>query len=328
MLYYFFIFIYNDCVGGFMIIYNKAKKNYKVAIFSEQSDILDKVKNEVEDIGFKTIIYNDVNDLKDGILKSKFKILIYLKSSNLDFNEIELHNLKLIQYDIKNLNLDALKVEVIYSLRLIEEEEKIDYEKYKLELVGNLVESISHKIQANLLVLGASQDIIKMLSEDASQNREKKDILDNLYMRNEDALDKSNVLLQLISNATNISSESIMSETEIVDTINLILDEYLKTNLKNIQITKKIREGTYICGPLNDVIFVICRIIKYLIDIKQEEIKLEITEDEEKWYFNIFNNENIDEDFLERIKKFVTYVKNVKYKYANDFLSLSIKKVK
>ena len=167
-----------------------------------------------------------------------------------------------------------------------------------------------------------------MLSEDASQNREKKDILDNLYMRNEDALDKSNVLLQLISNATNISSESIMSETEIVDTINLILDEYLKTNLKNIQITKKIREGTYICGPLNDVIFVICRIIKYLIDIKQEEIKLEITEDEEKWYFNIFNNENIDEDFLERIKKFVTYVKNVKYKYANDFLSLSIKKVK
>ena len=41
-----------------MIIYNKAKKNYKVAIFSEQSDILDKVKNEVEDIGFKTIIYN------------------------------------------------------------------------------------------------------------------------------------------------------------------------------------------------------------------------------------------------------------------------------
>ena len=72
----------------------------------------------------------------------------------------------------------------------------------------------------------------------------------------------------------------------------------------------------------------ICRIIKYLIDIKQEEIKLEITEDEEKWYFNIFNNENIDEDFLERIKKFVTYVKNVKYKYANDFLSLSIKKVK
>lgn len=311
-----------------MIIYNKAKKNYKVAIFSEQSDILDKVKNEVEDIGFKTIIYNDVNDLKDGILKSKFKILIYLKSSNLDFNEIELHNLKLIQYDIKNLNLDALKVEVIYSLKLIEEEEKIDYEKYKLELVGNLVESISHKIQANLLVLGASQDIIKMLSEDASQNREKKDILDNLYMRNEDALDKSNVLLQLISNATNISSESIMSETEIVDTINLILDEYLKTNLKNIQITKKIREGTYICGPLNDVIFVICRIIKYLIDIKQEEIKLEITEDEEKWYFNIFNNENIDEDFLERIKKFVTYVKNVKYKYANDFLSLSIKKVK
>lgn len=328
MLYYFFIFIYNDCVGGFMIIYNKAKKSVKVAIFSEQNDILDKVKNEVEDIGFKTILYDNLINLKDGFLKSKFKILIYLGSPNLDLNDFELQNLKLIQYDTNNLNMEALKVELIYSYKLIEEEEKIDYEKYKLELVGNLVESISHKIQANLLVLGASQDIIKMLSEDENKNSEKKDVLDNLYMKNDDALDKSNLLLQLISNATNISSESIMSENEIIDTINLILDEYLKSSLKIIEITKKIREGTYICGPLNDVIFVICRIIKYLLDINQEKIKLEITEDEEKWYFNIFISEDIEEDFLERIKKFVTYVKNVKYKYANDSLSLIIKKVK
>ena len=311
-----------------MIIYNKAKKSVKVAIFSEQNDILDKVKNEVEDIGFKTILYDNLINLKDGFLKSKFKILIYLGSPNLDLNDFELQNLKLIQYDTNNLNMEALKVELIYSYKLIEEEEKIDYEKYKLELVGNLVESISHKIQANLLVLGASQDIIKMLSEDENKNSEKKDVLDNLYMKNDDALDKSNVLLQLISNATNISSESIMSENEIIDTINLILDEYLKSSLKIIEITKKIREGTYICGPLNDVIFVICRIIKYLLDISQEKIKLEITEDEEKWYFNIFISEDIEEDFLERIKKFVTYVKNVKYKYANDSLSLIIKKVK
>ena len=311
-----------------MIIYNKAKKSVKVAIFSEQNDILDKVKNEVEDIGFKTILYDNLINLKDGFLKSKFKILIYLGNPNLDLNDFELQNLKLIQYDTDNLNMEALKVELIYSYKLIEEEEKIDYEKYKLELVGNLVESISHKIQANLLVLGASQDIIKMLSEDENKNSEKKDVLDNLYMKNDDALDKSNVLLQLISNATNISSESIMSENEIIDTINLILDEYLKSSLKIIEITKKIREGTYICGPLNDVIFVICRIIKYLLDINQEKIKLEITEDEEKWYFNIFISEDIEEDFLERIKKFVTYVKNVKYKYANDSLSLIIKKVK
>ena len=193
MLYYFFLFIYNNCIGEFMIIYNKAKKSVKVAIFSEQNDILDKVKNEVEDIGFKTILYDNLINLKDGFLKSKFKILIYLGSPNLDLNDFELQNLKLIQYDTNNLNMEALKVELIYSYKLIEEEEKIDYEKYKLELVGNLVESISHKIHANLLVLGASQDIIKMLSEDENKNSEKKDVLDNLYMKNDDALDKSNL---------------------------------------------------------------------------------------------------------------------------------------
>ena len=97
-----------------MIIYNKAKKSVKVAIFSEQNDILDKVKNEVEDIGFKTILYDNLINLKDGFLKSKFKILIYLGNPNLDLNDFELQNLKLIQYDTNNLNMEALKVELIY----------------------------------------------------------------------------------------------------------------------------------------------------------------------------------------------------------------------
>ena len=153
-----------------MIISNGVKKNIKVAIFSSSSSILDVVKNEIENIGYKVVEYTQIDTLKNNIQKGKIKILLLPESLNLAFNELNLENAKVILYDDKNLNLDVLKVELYYNCKLIEKEEKIDFEKYKLELVGNLVESISHKIQANLLILGASQDIIKMLSDDKETN--------------------------------------------------------------------------------------------------------------------------------------------------------------
>lgn len=311
-----------------MIISNEVKKNIKVAIFSSSNSILDVVKKEIEDVGYKVVEYTQIDVLKSNIQKGKIKVLLLPESLNLSFNEFNLENTKVILYDDKNLNMDVIKVELYYNCKLIENEEKIDYEKYKLELVGNLVESISHKIQANLLILGASQNIIKMLSEDKDENAEKKDILNNLYSKNDNALDKANVLLQLVSNATNISYESIMSGEEIEDTINLILDEYLKDNLKVLTIDKKLKEGTYICGPLNDVIFVTCRIVKHLVELNETSIKVCITEDEDSWFFKIGNANNCDTDFLDKIKRFVTYVKNVKYKYANDSINLVIKKIK
>ena len=311
-----------------MIISNEVKKNVKVSIFSSSNNILDIIKNELVNIGYKVAEYTQIDALNNDIQKGKIKLLLLPESLNLSFNELNLENTKVILYDDKNLNLDVLKVELYYNCKLIENEEKIDFEKYKLELVGNLVESISHKIQANLLILGASQNIIKMLSQEKDENAEKKDILNNLYTKNDNALDKANVLLQLVSNATNISHESIMSGDEIEDTINLILDEYLKDNLKVLKIDRKLKEGSYICGPLNDVIFVTCRIVKYLVEINESSIEICITEDAENWYFKISNANKCDTDFLDGIKRFVTYVKNVRYKYANDSIILVIKKIK
>ena len=311
-----------------MIISNEVKKNVKVSIFSSSNSILDIIKNELLNIGYKVAEYTQIDVLNNDIQKGKIKLLLLPENLNLSFNELNLENTKVILYDNKNLNLDVLKVELYYNCKLIENEEKIDFEKYKLELVGNLVESISHKIQANLLIFGASQNIIKMLSQEKDENAEKKDILNNLYTKNDNALDKANVLLQLVSNATNISHESIMSGDEIEDTINLILDEYLKDNLKVLKIDRKLKEGSYICGPLNDVIFVTCRIVKYLVEINESSIEICITEDAENWYFKISNANKCDTDFLDRIKRFVTYVKNVRYKYANDSIILVIKKIK
>lgn len=255
-------------------------------------------------------------------------MFFYNDKSEIEEVKIKNKNTELIAHDINNINIEIIRIELMYASRIIEKEEKINYEKYKLEIVGNLVESISHRVQSNLLILSASQDIIKMLTEDLKENDQKRDVLNNLYEKNNNALEKSNLLLQLISNATNLSSESIMHCSEIEEIVNNILDEYVKENLVNFKMREKIKIGSYICGPLNDIIFIMCRIIKQMIIEENKNIDLLIYEDENNWYFNINSDYNIkDAEFIEQIKKFMVFV-NVRPKISEKQITLVLRKVK
>ena len=314
-----------------MIIYDNVKKNIKITIYSKHKNILNNIVEEVEKEGFKTEQFDNIDKLLTELEKGKIKILIYLFDEKEELEHLYKFKeyTKPIFFNNQDINIEALMTEIVYTIKIIEGEQKIDFEKYKLEIVGNLVESISHKIQANLLVLGASQDVIKLLSNDLKDDVQKKEILDSLYGKNTTALDNSNMLLQLISNVTSLSNESIMHCSEIKQIILEILDEYLKNNDINLIIEEKIKVGSYICGPLNDVIFVICRLLKLLIDEKQNEIKLIIYEDESNWYFTIDMKEKIsDKQFVEKIRRFIVYIKNVRPKIGEKQISLIIKKIR
>ncbi len=312
-----------------MIIYDNLKKNTKVIVYSSRNNILERVADEIQKEGLKVEKYDTLDTLIEITKKRKIKLIVVV-AQNIEVEKIKelTSNIKIVSSNINELNIEALKVELYYNLLLIEKEDKIDFEKYKLEIVGELVESISHQVQANLLVLSASQDIIKMLNED-NKDKQKLEILDNLYTKNDAALNKSNMLLQLVSNATCLSSESIMHYTDIKDLITIILDEYVKENNAILNITERLKAGTYICGPLNDIIFVTCGIIKNLILNNIKHIDLCISEDENNWYFDIHPESiAIDEESLEQIRKFVVYVKNVRPKLLTDRISLIIRKVK
>ena len=311
------------------MVYEDVKKNIKIVIYSKQTSVVEDVVKKLEEDEYKIEITDDL----DKILGSRWKrprivLFFYNDKSELEEVKIKNKNTELIAHDINNINIEIIRIELMYASRIIEKEEKINYEKYKLEIVGNLVESISHRVQSNLLILSASQHIIKMLTEDLKENDQKRDVLNNLYEKNNNALEKSNLLLQLISNATNLSSESIMHCSEIEEIVNNILDEYVKENLVNFKMREKIKIGSYICGPLNDIIFIMCRIIKQMIIEENKNIDLLIYEDENNWYFNINSDYNIkDSEFIEQIKKFMVFV-NVRPKILEKQITLVLRKVK
>ena len=311
------------------MVYEDVKKNIKIVIYSKQTSVVEDVVKKLEEDEYKIEITDDL----DKILSSRWKrprivLFFYNDKSEIEEVKIKNKNTELIAHDINNINIEIIRIELMYASRIIEKEEKINYEKYKLEIIGNLVESISHRVQSNLLILSASQDIIKMLTEDLKENDQKRDVLNNLYEKNNNALEKSNLLLQLISNATNLSSESIMHCSEIEEIVNNILDEYVKENLVNFKMREKIKIGSYICGPLNDIIFIMCRIIKQMIIEENKNIDLLIYEDENNWYFNINSDYNIkDAEFIEQIKKFMVFV-NVRPKISEKQITLVLRKVK
>lgn len=331
-----------------MIIYDDVKKNTKIAIFSKQDDILDEVKNKLEDDNFNIEIYEDIEKLKNNILRNKIRIVVFLKLDLEQINYIKQikSNIMIILYapvvtkslykEVKPLNiqnvvdLDRLDDEIMYSLRIISQEDNLDFEKFKLDIVGNLVESISHQIQANLLLIGASLDVIKMLTDDdkIKENSEKREVIESLYSKNDNSLQKANMLLQLMSDATNISSESIMQYEDIIEIINLILSEFLKENGVILKIDKKIKNASYICGSLNDIIFIICKIIKQLSIDGIKNIELSMSEDEDKWYFDIKTLECIkNKEKIQQISKYIMYIKNVKSKYSDRKITIELKKL-
>jgi len=332
-----------------MIIYDDVKKNTKIAIFSKQDDILDEVKNKLEDDNFNIEIYEDIEKLKNNILRNKIRIVVFLKLDLEQINYIKQikSNIMIILYapvvtkslykEVKPLNiqnvvdLDRLDDEIMYSLRIISQEDNLDFEKFKLDIVGNLVESISHQVQANLLLIGASLDVIKMLPDDdkIKGNSEKREVIESLYSKNDNSLQKANMLLQLMSDATNISSESIMQYEDIIEIINLILSEFLKENGVILKIDKKIKNASYICGSLNDIIFIICKIIKQLSIDGIKNIELSMSEDEDKWYFDIKTLECIkNREKIQQISKYIMYIKNVKSKYSDRKITIELKKIK
>ncbi len=329
-----------------MSIYENVKENIKIAIFSLQDNILDEVVDKITKKFFNVEIYDDSVKLKKDIEKNNINIavicdfnekivneysnisnkenIIFLKcKENEEYAENkEIYNI----VDIKNLTREINRIS-----NNIVQQEKIMFQNFKLNTVSNLVDTISHQVQANLLYIGASLDVIKMLAEDKdiNNNKEKKGILENLYEKNSLSLQKANMLLELMSDATNISSESIMKSDNIIDVINLILEENIKENNINLNISQKLKDNSYICGPLNDIIFIICRIVKDMIINKEENITLDISEDESNWYFKIETvNKFKNRKNLSEINKNILYLSGVNCILSSDKVIIEINKIR
>lgn len=330
------------------MVYDDGRKNIKITIFSDLNDKVDNIIDAVMEESYNVVTIDTIDKMTQNIIKGKVKIVVVFddkyisKIKELDSNIVIIvldidkkiartkSNTLDRKYKVVN-SIEELMEELDFCVRIVNTQEKVNFQNYKINLVSNLVESIAHNIQGSLLLVGASMDVIKILAKDKeiAENDQMREMLDSMTQKNNNSLDKANLLLEILSNATSVSNESVMQCGQIEDIIRLILDEYIKENGINILIESKIREEVYICGPLNDIIFILCSMIKCITSSDSKEVKLTFSEDENAWYLTLFKADKIEiKEELIKLFNFVTFVKYVKYKNDDNNIVLKLDKIK
>lgn len=243
-----------------------------------------------------------------------------------------MQKLNIQNYHDKTEGMDRLNLELISAVKILNQQNEIAISKYKSNAIGKLINSIAMDIKSNLMSIGAGIEVTNMLvcKNDKDCIEENYDKLVSFYESNKLSLEKIDKILTAIINQSTNNSEDVITDSEVVENIELIVSSELKMHGITLDTKKCLRGKSYLTGNINDSIFVVCEIIHKLAEIleKNDVISFVLTEDENNWYFKIENDkiDNMNKHDLFIFKNIVLSLKNSNIEYDLKSIVLSVKK--
>lgn len=343
-----------------MITYNELIKNLNILIVDDDEDFVNIAYIYLKAKGYNIDVVNNGKDAIETIKKEKHQIILldYFMpgmSGEEVVTEVRKFNQELIiimqtgfagqkppietmqrlniqNYHDKTEGMDKLNLELISAVKILNQQNEIAIAKYKTNAISKLINSIALNIKSTLMSIGAGLELTNIIINDAKSEISLDNVnkLSSFYSNNKASLEKVDKILSAILKETNTNEQDIMSDKEIMDTINLILGIELKT--KNIKFNSRasLRTNSYIKGNINDIIFIVCEIIFKLIKISNPEsnISFTLTEDENDWYFIIESTEldKISNNEKYVLKNIVLSIKDANLIKENDSIKILLKK--
>lgn len=243
-----------------------------------------------------------------------------------------MQRLNIQNYHDKTEGMDKLNLELISAVKIFNQQNEIAISKYKSNAIGKLISSIVLNIKSNLMSIGAGLEITNMIINEAKSDVGLENIakLGGFYENNRSNLEKIDKVLTAIIKETNSNDEEVMSDSEIIEVVNLILTNELKQKSVKFSTKVSLRTNSYITGNVNDIIFIICEIIFKLIKICDSESSLifTLTEDENNWYFIVESSEinKISNNDLYILKNIVLSIKNANLVQEDTSIKILLKK--
>ena len=199
--------------------------------------------------------------------------------------------LNIQNYHDKTEGIDRLNLELISAVKIFNQQSEIELTKYKTRAIGELIFGVAQEIKSNLLSVGASLEYTNMLIQQKNEtfSKEYLEKLNKYYTGNKESLQRVDKVLSSIINQSTENTDYIMDDKDVMDIISLVLKNQSRTSGINLNTKISLKAASYIKGGINDAIFIICEIIKELMELEEKEksIDLVLTEDESFWYFNI-----------------------------------------
>ena len=344
-----------------MLQYTELIKNINVLIADDDDDYVGLSYNFLLMLGYNVDVARDGKETLEMLKKKDYQILLLdyfmpilngeevvreIRKTNQELIIIlqtgfsgqnppveSMQKLNIQNYHDKTEGIDRLNLELISAVKIFNQQNEIELTRYKAKAMGNLVSGIAQEIKSNLLSISAGLDFVNMLMKEAMTEKDKKtaDNLNKFYNNNKDSLERIDKVLSSMINQSSDACDNVMTDSDIIDIINLILKNDSKIQGVTLNTKISLKSNSYLTGGINETIFMLCEIIRKLIS-KQERgtsIELVLTEDENDWFFIISTPEilNISKGEYYLISKVILSIKDTEISKEEDKITISMKKL-
>ena len=242
-----------------------------------------------------------------------------------------MQKLNIQNYFDKTEGIDRLNLELISAVKIFNQQNEIELAKYRTNTIGQLISNIAEEIKTDLLSIGAGIEVTNMMisNESSFENKEDAKKIKEFYEKNKNSLEKIDKILDALV-AEIKGTEKIFYCEDITYLISLIIKNEAKKNEVDFVTQTAIKSSKYITGNVNDAIFIVCELLKKIINIStlSDKIELIFTEDEDNWILNITSSkipELKDKDIF-LLKRIISTVNDLSVEIYNDKININILK--
>lgn len=242
-----------------------------------------------------------------------------------------MQKLNIQNYFDKTEGIDRLNLELISAVKIFNQQNEIELAKYRTNTIGQLISNIAEEIKTDLLSIGAGIEVTNMMisNESSFENKEDAKKLKEFYEKNKNSLEKIDKILDALV-AEIKGTEKIFYCEDITYLISLIIKNEAKKNEVDFVTQTAIKSSKYVTGNVNDAIFIVCELLKKIINIStlSDKIELIFTEDEDNWILNITSSkipELKDKDIF-LLKRIISTVNDLSLEIYNDKININILK--
>lgn len=241
--------------------------------------------------------------------------------------------LNIQNYHDKTEGIDRLNLEIISAVKIFNQQNEIQLAKYKTNAIGALMSGIAEEIQENILSISAGLEYTNLLMNDLNNpmEHEKIEKINKYYNNNRNSLEKVDRILTAIINQSTQNSDYVISDQHVVEIIQTVLASESKKTGVALDLKLSLKTNSYITSGINDSTFIICEIVKELMQLEQKgkTIELHIAEDAKNWYFKV-RSEKMSEFPLSKyylLSRLVLSIKDTKIQKEENEIVLTISKI-
>lgn len=244
-----------------------------------------------------------------------------------------MQNLNIQNYYDKTEGIDRLNLELISAVKIFKQQNEIELSRYRQNAIGSLISGIAQEIKSDLLSVTASIELNNMILKLSDNNISQEDIkkLNEFYTNSKNTLLNIDKILTSLIRQSSQDSNCVMEGNEIFELINLIVKNEIKIREIDYESNVSLRPNSYIKGNVNDIIYLVCEIIKRISEVSQpkEKLRFSFTEDENSWLFEIESSdiEKLSSSFKYLIKMIMTSIEQSSINVSDNKVTISLNKI-